>query len=417
MMPNIYASAARRVITPNLAQGTVFLAGFQQNRRAAGVHDELYARALAIGMPDRGSVDFAQPEYVVLVVCDLLGLSHADIRQIRHLAQQKGIDTRGLVVSCTHTHSGPDTLGLWGRSSFRTGLNLTYQAFVRQQIVSAAREAIETLQPARLRAGVTQMPRWLKNARTPHIIDRELSVLQATALQGETLFTLVNLACHPEVMFGENKLISADYAGIVCNQIEKEQGGLGLFASADIGGMMTPDVTRSERSFDTVQRMGQDVADVALAALAQGERVNPSSFYFRRCDVRIPLHNPLFKFALATGVLPRLSRDEQGRVLTQVSLFDLGPARLITAPGELLPRPGLVLRKMLGVPYRFLIGLADDELGYLIPSDEFSYPPNPFKPGAHYEETMSASKYALPLLMEAWATLLNGSPVCDRSSR
>jgi hypothetical protein len=123
------------------------------------------------------------------------------------------------------------------------------------------------------------------------------------------------------------------------------------------------------------------------------------------------MHNPLFKLALITGALPRLPRDDQGRVLTQVSFLDLDPMRWITVPGELLPRPGIILRQMLNVPYRFLIGLADDELGYLIPSDEFAYPPNPFKPGVHYEETMSLSKFALPLLMEAWAALLNGKMV------
>jgi hypothetical protein len=64
------------------------------------------------------------------------------------------------------------------------------------------------------------------------------------------------------------------------------------------------------------------------------------------------------------------------------------------------------LRRLLGVPYRFLIGLADDELGYLLPSDEFVYPRNPFRPGDHYEETMSVSRYAAPLLAEAWVALL-----------
>lgn len=408
-MSNIYAAAAKRVITPDLTQGTVFLAGFQQNRPATGVHDDLYVRVLVIRTDDHeGHVDFTQPEYLILAVCDLIGLSHIEIKQIRRLIQQQGIDTRGLVVACTHTHSGPDTLGLWGQSSFGTGLNPRYQAFVRQQVVSAVKEAIAALEPATLHAGTTQMLRWLKNARAPDVIDRELSVLQAANRQDKTIFTFVNLACHPEVMFGENTLISADYAGAVCRQIEQDRGGIALFASADIGGMMTPDVDEHERSFETVQLMGRDVASFALAALAKGKPVDPPSLYFCRCDVHIPMHNPLFKFALATGALPRLPRDDQGRVSTQVSFLDLGPMRWITVPGELLPRPGMMLRQMLNAPYRFLIGLADDELGYLIPSSEFIYPPNPFKPGAHYEETMSLSKYALPLLMEAWTTLLSG---------
>ena len=87
-------------------------------------------------------------------------------------------------------------------------------------------------------------------------------------------------------------------------------------------------------------------------------------------------------------------------------MLDLGSARLVTVPGELLPEPGMHLRQALGVPYRFLIGLADDELGYLLPSHAFAFPRNPFRPGDHYEETMSMSRYATPLLAEAWLALL-----------
>ena len=110
----------------------------------------------------------------------------------------------------------------------------------------------------------------------------------------------------------------------------------------------------------------------------------------------------------AIGVLPRLRRGPDGWLSTQFSVLDLGAARLVTVPGELLPEPGIHLRSALGVPYRFLIGLADDELGYLLPTHAFAYPRNPFRPGHHYEETMSVSRYATPLLSEAWMALLAG---------
>jgi hypothetical protein len=168
--------------------------------------------------------------------------------------------------------------------------------------------------------------------------------------------------------------------------------------------MMTPDVPA--HSFEVVEQMGADVARAALDALQDGEELAPQALSIRHRAVHIPLENPLFKFALATRVLPALSRDKQGRVVTRISLIDLGSLRLVTVPGELLPGPGLALREMLSAPYRFLIGLADDELGYLLPSDEFVFPRNPFRPGGHYEETMSLSRWTTPLLMEAWAALL-----------
>ena len=397
-MTDLYAGAAVRAITPNLDAGPVYLAGFQANRPALGVHDDLYVRALAIRRGD------APP--FLLAVCDLIGLLHADVRAIREAAARRGIDPAGLVVACTHVHSGPDTLGLWGRSRLRSGVDPDYLAYVQQQVADAVAVAAGDLRPARLRAGRTRMPSWLKNARDPEIIDRELSTLQALDDEGHPVFTLVNLPCHPEVMFGDNALITADYAGALCRTLEAEAGGTAIFASADIGGMMTPDVVSSDRTFDTVERMGRDVAASALSALDDGEPLEPPLVRLLRRDVRIPLDNPLFRFAVAIGILPRLGRGPDGWISTQVSLLDLGAARLVTVPGELFPEPGMHLREALGVPYRFLIGLADDELGYLLPSHAFTYPRNPFRPGDHYEETMSVSRYATPLLAEAWMALL-----------
>jgi hypothetical protein len=411
MPATVYAGAAKRIITPALDPGSVFLAGFDANRRATGMHDDLYARALALRVtPDEA--DAGPAATFVLVVCDLIGLLRAETQAIedaaRAAAVERDLELGTLVVACTHTHSGPDTIGLWGPSRLRSGVDRRYLAWLRTQIVEAALEAVAALQPARLRVGRGEMDAWIKNSLQPEITDRELSALQATTEEGETVFALLNLACHPEVMWNDNTLVSADFAGAACRAIEAQAGGTAVFASADIGGMMTPDVP--EHSFEIVEQTGGDVAQAAMDALAAGKTLAPPALHIRQREVHIPLENPLFKFALAMRVLPGLGRDEKGRVVTRVSLVDLGEMRLVTIPGELLPASGMDLRQMLGVPFRFLIGLADDELGYLIPYSQFVYPRNPFRPGGHYEETMSLSRYATPLLMEAWAALLREDP-------
>ena len=407
MSSSIYAGAATITITPSTDPGPVYLAGFDANRRATGVHDELYSRAFALRVL-ADDVSTGSGETLVLVVCDLIGLLRAEVQTIEQAARagakERGMELGTLVIACTHTHSGPDTLGLWGPSRFRSGANPHYRAWLRAQIADAAVQAVAALRPARLCAGRGEMSAWLKNTRQPKIVDRELSALQATTLDGDAIFTLVNLACHPEVMWNDNTLVSADYAGAACRTIEAKAGGIAVLASADLGGMMTPDVP--EHTFEIAENMGRAVAHAALDTINAGERLRPQALIIRQREVHIPLENPLFKLALTTRVLPALGRDAKGRVVTRVSLLDLGKLRLVTIPGELLPGPGIALREMLGVPYRFLIGLADDELGYLLSSDEFTFPRNPFRPGDHYEETMSLSRSATPLLMEAWAALL-----------
>src|SRR5690348_1863790 len=69
------AGAAKRVVTPDLAKhGPVYMAGFGNNRVATGVHDDLYARCLAIATGRRP-----------LVICgvDVIGLFSDDVARIR----------------------------------------------------------------------------------------------------------------------------------------------------------------------------------------------------------------------------------------------------------------------------------------------------------------------------------------------
>jgi hypothetical protein len=53
-----------------------------------------------------------------------------------------------------------------------------------------------------------------------------------------------------------------------------------------------------------------------------------------------------------------------------------------------------------------VIGLANDELGYILPVEDFKYPWNPFRPGSHYEETNSIGREIAPQVMDGIRSLL-----------
>jgi len=103
------AGFARQDITPY--PGSVKMAGYgvffldERNCRwSDGVHDPLYAHALALEDPGRGSA-------AVLVVLDLVGMMAEDAGRIRTaVGAVLGIDPGAVIVSCTHTHHGPDTI-------------------------------------------------------------------------------------------------------------------------------------------------------------------------------------------------------------------------------------------------------------------------------------------------------------------
>jgi GNAT superfamily N-acetyltransferase len=110
--------------------------------------------------------------------------------------------------------------------------------------------------------------------------------------------------------------------------------------------------------------------------------------------------NPIFTMAQETGLVRRRPLED-GQVSTSCVYVDLGPAQMITLPGELLPRLGFELKAALPGPCRLLIGLADDELGYILPDDEFVAPADYMNPGAQYEESMSMGPRTGSLVLAA----------------
>ena len=64
---------------------------------------------------------------------------------------------------------------------------------------------------------------------------------------------------------------------------------------------------------------------------------------------------------------------------------------MVTFPGEPLPKVGLKAKKMLDGPFKFVIGLGNDEIGYIIDSEDWT-------PGK-YEESMSLGSKTADLIL------------------
>lgn len=447
------AAAAKVDITPDLAAETTWLAGFgAKGRRPSGVHDPLYARLLLVR---EGKTT------VALASFDLLGLYLNDTDALRR-AWAGGEEGKILFVHATHQHSGPDTLGLWGRFPGVSGINKAYQARITGRVAQALRLLETQLRPATLAGGAgTLDPRGLcRDSRDPQVIDPNLAVLRVKGADGKAIATVVNWSCHPEVIGRGNSLITADYPGPLCARVEAKTGGQCLFLNGVIGGLMTPD-TETENFYET-QRIGAAVADAALALPASA---SGRSLAYRAARPLVPVENSRYLLFLSSLTGGHELKTADGKPIaawkapfyslrhlvlgtpaarrpyieTEVGVLDLGPARLLGMPAEVFPelalggydgrfsfgRPvvdpkgperdlrnapkGPYLRELIKAPVPMIVGLANDELGYLVPGYDFKVRASksmlPRWPG-HYEETNSIGPSATAILTDAAARLL-----------
>jgi len=409
----------------------VWLAGFQNDRPAQGIHDPLWARTIVL---ESGGTRLA------IVSLDLIGLLHDQVREIRD-ALPPSLKINYLLITSTHTHSGPDTVGIWGRDYKTSGFDPLYWRFLKNQVVNSVLRATRRRQPARMSVRIRkgQYRDLVEDDRRPLVIDDTIGVLRFTATAtGDTIATLVNWSNHPDSLGGKFLQISSDFPGPLRKVVEKKVGGMACYISGSIGGQIEPatppdlkDVFKKEIKRDPFwparvlgERLGALAAEMALSAKA----VSVPAISVRSREIQIPLYNPLFRAAAAAGIIPRKSRD--GHIQSEVSVISLGPVQIICVPGEIYPEiiiggvvspPGAdfpgkpvevpPLKELMKGKYKFVFGLANDEIGYIIPRTEWDDKP-PFLYGAKsspYGEINSVGPDAARIVYRALADLLQQS--------
>ncbi len=357
----------------------VYLAGLSRPRLSRGVHDDLYVRCMV--MSHGGST-------VALVGVDSIGLPYADVSEVKGRLLRRGVLA---VVASTHDHSSPDTIGLWGPDYETSGVDPEYLSFLKGAIAECVEEACGSLRRARLTVSSAQLPEGVaKNSRDPGLIDREVTVLAAESYQGERLGIAVNFGLHPEVLSGDNLLITADFPHYMLSALESRYGGVGLFLNGALGGMVTPDVR--EHSFAEAERVGVAIAAAALEALAgrAAAHSTPELLLVSK-EVELPVHNRVFIELVRKGVLRKLG-DRPDRTVSVVSYFRLSPlVEGVSLPGEPLPKVGLRAKALLRAPFRMLVGLGDDEIGYIIDAEDWTE--------GRYEESMSLGPLTSTILL------------------
>lgn len=394
---------AQDVITPSLDR-PVYLAGFGNNRRATTIHDDLYVRSLVIQDGENA---------IALVAIDLIGLFRPDVYEVIRCVKTSEFlkaskVSSEIIIASTHTHHGPDTMGIWGPDDKTRGVDTEYMIATKQKIVDTILASLSAPKPASIKWTSVHVPGLAKNARNPEIVDDELTLLQFTdvADTSKVAITLMNFPCHPEVLWDQNPNITSDYVGYLRADVEKQTGSPCIFFSGALGGMMTPDV--KDHSFEEAEFMGRKLSKEGLGALGAVRSGHSAVISIKKKELKVKLTNILYKLAFGRKLLPD-TRDKKGYITTEVNLIKIGDLWFATVPGELLPKLGLQLKawmKEAGASVTGVIGLANDELGYIIPTEEFKYPWNPFKPGSHYEETNSISKEITPKVMDALKELI-----------
>lgn len=366
-------------------------AGMPADPRYTKVHDPLSVRCIVIASGDKT---------VAIAAGDIFVFTAYEIAPIQEGARAAEIDY--LLFASTHSHSAPDGIGLDIPHADE------YDAFVARQAVDCIIEAKQKLAPATIEVSQTELAidgahiaLISRNWRDPGIVWPYVTVVRFTSTEGkkEPLGALVQFTSHPERLARYDGAISADWVGPMRKTVEDALGGMCVFVNGPLGGMVSPDEIPGSEPFADTQRIGEWIGARAVeAARAGSSPITRAGITARTRPLLIPITNEKIVELREKGWMK--GGAIHGSHATQVGRLDIGELCVFAIPGELLPDLGFrALAQMTG-RFNLIVGLANDEIGYIIPAWDYHV--------GSYEEMTGLGPSEGPQVMDAITEIVRG---------
>jgi hypothetical protein len=222
----------------------------------------------------------------------------------------------------------------------------------------------------------------------------------------------VEWGCHPETLASANSLLTSDFCGYWRDAAEngvpepngvKGLGGMCIYFQGLVGGLMTQLHTTvphrngvgnfRDASFEKAQALGENLAILTVNAL-RGETA------WRPTDTRVAVAAKSIFVPMSglfgCGVFLGLAHPGWywGKGKSELDVIQIGDLEILTVPGEMYPEiaeggieapegadhPGPPievppLRSQMKGKLNMIVGLANDEVGYIIPRSQWDKKP------------------------------------------
>ena len=262
---------ARDLVTPDIK---TYLGGYGSliGQYFTDIHDDLYVKTLVL---DDGR------RRVVLISYDLI-FHDFDLTDAlgEYIRERHGIEAENLIVSYSHTHTGP---ALRGFDTDRASPE--YEAFLVERTKSCIDRACINVFEGTIEYGTIEgdwnMHRRRPTATTPTNAphpegekDNTLSILRIRDRDGMDKVLLANYSCHP-VALGDVTIISSAYPGRLCQLLETEFFGATAIFFQGAGACSRPRIAQAGTTwkrctFDEVDDMAASMAKAVKRAVRSG---------------------------------------------------------------------------------------------------------------------------------------------------
>ncbi|HEV8585236.1 MAG TPA: neutral/alkaline non-lysosomal ceramidase N-terminal domain-containing protein [Methylomirabilota bacterium] len=357
-----YGGFQRRLFLPDVFDRYPHAFWFTPGR---GERDALATRALVL---ERDGTR------VIWVAVDLVAVDRAFTDTVATRLARAGARPGVLIVSASHTHSGP---GAFVDSALLGFVAVDREdAAVREALVASVVEAVRKADgargPARVSVGTAAAPSVVRS-RLGGPLDLEMVVLAVRRASGAPVALVWNFAIHGTMLSARNLKLSGDVMGVASATLERALGAPALFVNGAVG-----DVSPARHGGEALAAVAAALAETARAAWSSAVPVGPGPLVARvaRMDLPAPqlsLRNCLGGWMPAAVTLPLDGAFPGETTLTGVAL---GDTAWVALPGEPATALGLRIKSEARRSFRhaFVAGVSNDYVGYLVAAPDYARP-------------------------------------------
>lgn len=364
-------------------------------RRSTGTLDPLKVSAFAL----KG----LRSQVIVILGVDAIGLRFSTVKKIQN-AITKWDPFVSVIVNASHSHSTPDTFGLWGPLT-KSGVDQEYLKHLEDKSIETVKKAVSSLKPVNIAWGQEIFATEVVGKTYP----TKLTVFYMEEADTNKLIgTLTHWSAHPTILPPKNTLVSADYVGFYRAHLKHffKEDVIHTFATGILAGNYAIVSSKLPSpfeipDFDTLHpdvklgighssHLGHALAERTHVISKNTRTIVDSSVLAEPYTAWMSVTNGLFRWAMRLGVIENLA--PRGRFLAPLRWFKIGPFQGVAIPGEPTPLVAQAyIRKMSqqGVKHHLVFGQSGGMVGYIL-DQENEYDHEDWS----YQRTVSPSEEA-----------------------
>ncbi len=423
---------SRDDIMPDTSTGkTYWIAGHGSGHKMEGVKTPVYTSAVWI--------DCGNDEGIVWISADIVGFTGVEVNKVRGMLADfcKETGCKCVNISSTHSHSGIDTVGYWGKPNLVSipsdGKDPEYIEMLMNKMVKVCKEAYANRKPGKLYAGNKHIENSQSGRRCPKKPFSKITRIRFAPEDGTNETWILNFPAHPNSLGGANRMLSGEYPYFLREKVKKDCGADVLYGIGAIGAVDMVEFEGCEK-FEEIQKQGELLADAAMT-IENDVELNPQIKFIQQ-PFYYPISNNVLtllamRHTFNANVAPSDAGEMGVALRSEMTYMNIGGKKLVCFPGEMFqqtvyggyddaensatgkgpeinPTP---ISEIAGDPDLLVFGVTNDMTGYVVPPNDFVlHKTQPYLNKAydrlnhdHYHETNSMGYESQKVIADTFA--------------